>query len=221
MTTASLGRRWREGGGGLEESRRRERRTGGAGRPELDLDLVEVEAEEEQKETRWRREEEEEEKSRRRRRRKEEEEKKERGRQGGRSRSLPRNGASSWDSSLPEETRGGETERRRRSHTVSHHAKHHGSSAAAPQAVFSFLMPMSHDKPSSDSESAASFSDISQSAASVVRLGMETSDWRRAALSREQENGPGVWLKPSPHRLTRVLTGSRLSGRGLAGGLSL
>lgn len=200
----------------MGESRRREKKTAGAGPPDLDLDLVEVEAEEEQKEMRWRREEEEE-RSRRRRRK----EDKERSQQGGRSRSLPRNAASSWDSSLPEEARGGETERRRRSHTVSRHAKHHGSSASAPQAAFSFLMPMSDDKPSSESESAASFSDISQSAASVARLCMETSDWRRVALPQEQENGPGVWLKPSPQRLTRVLTGSRLSGRGLVGGLSL
>ncbi|KAM4738416.1 membrane-associated guanylate kinase, WW and PDZ domain-containing protein 3 isoform 1-T2 [Anableps anableps] len=233
MATASLGRQWRGGGGGGER-RRRERRTGGAGPPDLDLDLVEEETQEEQRRVRRRREEEEaerrrqeEEEEERNRRRKEERERSETvsgrnlDKQGRRSRSLPRDGASSWGSSLPQEAGGGETERRRRSHTVSRHAKHPGSSAAAPQAAFSFLMPMSDDKPPSDSESAASFSEISQSAASIATLAREKSDWRRAPSSREPENGPGLWLKPSQQRLTQVLTGCRLSGRDLADGLSL
>ncbi|XP_032422959.1 membrane-associated guanylate kinase, WW and PDZ domain-containing protein 1 isoform X2 [Xiphophorus hellerii] len=180
MATASLGR-WRRGGGGG-------RRTGVAGAPDLDLDLVEEEAEEERRKMRRRREEEEEMKS-------------QVVREGRRSRSFPR------DSLLPEEVLRG------RSHTVSH-AKHHRSSAAAPQAAFSFLRPMSDDGPLSDSQLPASFLEVSQSAASMVPT--ERSDWRR-----EPGSGRDLWLKPSSRRLTQVLIGCSQSGRDLADGLSL
>nr|XP_020470618.1 membrane-associated guanylate kinase, WW and PDZ domain-containing protein 1-like isoform X2 [Monopterus albus] len=167
--------------------------------------------------------------------------------QGRRSRSLPRNGAGPWHTLLPEvgvemeEMGGGARERKRRSEMKSGrkgreadrekrdvsatlHAKHSGSSAAAQRAVFSFLMPMDDDMPQrqSDTESAASFSEISESAASIATMGWrEDLDWIRAESSWRQENTPGPWLKPSPHKLTQVLIGSRLGGRGLAGGLSL
>lgn len=159
------------------------RRTAVAGAPDLDLDLVEEEAEEERRKMRRRREEEEEMKS-------------QAVREGRRSRSFPR------DSLLPEESLRG------RSHTVSH-AKHHGSSAAAPQAAFSFLRPMSDDGPPSDSQLPANFLEVSQSAASMVPT--ERSDWRR-------EPGSGQDLS---RRLTQVLIGCSRSGRDLADGLSL
>uniref|UniRef100_A0A3P8U8L1 MAGI family member, X-linked a n=1 Tax=Amphiprion percula TaxID=161767 RepID=A0A3P8U8L1_AMPPE len=231
---------------------------GGFGPPDLDLDLVEEEAREEEErrtrreeeeerrkrkeeenERRWRKEEEEE----RRRRKEEEEERRRRSQtvrqkkrddqreQGRRSRSLPRNGARSWDSA-PEEWveeygGGGEEEerRRRRSETKSQrgeerddgaarHAKHAGSSAAAQKAAFSFLMPMDDDEQPSDSESAASFSEVSQSAASIATGGWRE-EWGRAESAWRQGNAPGPWLKPSPQRLTQVLSGSRLRGREL------
>ncbi|XP_038154335.1 membrane-associated guanylate kinase, WW and PDZ domain-containing protein 1 isoform X3 [Cyprinodon tularosa] len=222
MTTASLSREWREREGERRRERKVEtkRRTGGAGPPDLDLDRVEEEAQEEQKRMQRKREEEEEEAEMRRQEEEEEEERKRRRRrkeekrersqtkfdnQGRRTRSLPRNGASSWGSSLPEEAGSAGQSDRRRSHTVSRHAKGHGSSATAPREAFSFLMPM-NDNPPSDSESAAS-SEIRQSSA-VVRGGA-------------QENGPGLWLKPNPQKLSQVLTGSRFRGRELADGLSL
>ncbi|XP_070695919.1 membrane-associated guanylate kinase, WW and PDZ domain-containing protein 3-like [Pempheris klunzingeri] len=253
MTTASLGHQRGEGGGtgggeggGGERRRRRvgetKRRTGGGGGlgpPDLDLDVVEVEA---QQEERRRREEEERqwlEEERRRRsqtvRRKDQRE------QGRRSRSLPRNGAPSWDTLLMaegvEQSGGGVKERRsswrrategergggrwrkeEKDEGPACHTKHSGSSAPA----FSFLMPMddSGDKRQrlSDSQSAASFSEVNQSAASIATAGWrEDSDWRRG----ERGNVPGPWLKPSPQRLTQVLIGSRLNRRARVGGLSL
>ncbi|KAK5605783.1 hypothetical protein CRENBAI_006073 [Crenichthys baileyi] len=224
MATASFSRQWREGGGagGGGERRRRERKVetkqkkGGAGPPDLDLDQVEEEVQAEQKSMRMKKEEkeavrrqqEDEEEERNRRRTKEEEKEgsqmisqKKLDKQERRSKSLPRNGASSWGSSLSEEARGTEMERRR-CHTVSRHAMHHGSSAAAP--AFSFLMPLNDDKPPSDSESAASFSEISHSAASIASVTREKSDWWRAQLSQKQENSPGLWLKPSTQRLTQT-----------------
>uniref|UniRef100_A0A3Q3W944 PDZ domain-containing protein n=1 Tax=Mola mola TaxID=94237 RepID=A0A3Q3W944_MOLML len=59
------------------------------------------------------------------------------------------------------------------------------------------------------------------STASIATAGWrEDSDWR-AESPWDQGKAPGPWLKPSPQRLTQVLTGSRLSGRELVGGLSL
>lgn len=97
----------------------------------------------------------------------------------------------------------------------------------AQKAPFSFLMPRDDDDDDqqhlSDSESAASYSEVSLSAASIATTGWrEESDWRRAESSPwQQRNTPGPWLKPSRQRLTEVLIGSRLGGRELAGGLSL
>lgn len=100
------------------------------------------------------------------------------------------------------------------------HSKHAGSSASPQKAAFSFLLPMNDED--DGSESAASFSEASQSAASVTTAGWrEDSDWRRAESPWQQEDTPGPWLKPTTQRLSQVLIGSRLGGRGLAGGLSL
>lgn len=225
--------------------------------PDLDLDLVEEEAraeerrreEEERRQQKeeegWRRKEEEEEQRRRRSqtvRQKKRDDQREEGR---RSRSLPRNGARSWDTIQPEEQmeveesggrkreRRSETKSRRREREASReeeerdisgarHAKHSGSSSAGQRAAFSFLMPMDDDKHLSDSESAASFSEVSLSAASIATVEWrEDSHWRRVESPWRQGNAPGPWLKPSPKRLTQVLIGSRLSGQELAGGLSL
>ncbi|XP_077370259.1 membrane-associated guanylate kinase, WW and PDZ domain-containing protein 3 isoform X1 [Festucalex cinctus] len=91
-------------------------------------------------------------------------------------------------------------------------AKHSENWPVAQQAAFSFLMP--RDERPCDSQSDDSKSGASQSGASL------SSDWRRAGLM--QGEGQGLpWLEPSQQRLTQVLIGSRLSGRGLAGGLSL
>ncbi|XP_061745044.1 membrane-associated guanylate kinase, WW and PDZ domain-containing protein 2 isoform X1 [Nerophis ophidion] len=86
-------------------------------------------------------------------------------------------------------------------------AEHCGSSAAPQQAAFSFLMPLDAAQ---DSQS-----DDSQSGTGVA----QASDWTGAGLM--QEEAPGPWLEPGPRKLSQVLTGRRLSGRGLAGGLSL
>ncbi|XP_030278581.1 LOW QUALITY PROTEIN: membrane-associated guanylate kinase, WW and PDZ domain-containing protein 1-like [Sparus aurata] len=236
-----------EGGGEIRRRTRREgetkRRTGGGGGgglgpPDLDLDLVEEEAREED-----RREEERKKRSQTVRPKEKRDVQMEQWRS---SRSLPRVSARSWDASLPEERvdveepGGGGRERRRRSETKSRrrteagreevegeerrdgptrHAKHSGRSAAAQRAPFSFLGPMDDDEPQrlSDSESAASYSEVSLSAASIATAGWRQDfDWRRAESPLEQGNAPGPWLKPSPQRLTQALIGSRLRG-----GLSL
>ncbi|KAM6982511.1 membrane-associated guanylate kinase, WW and PDZ domain-containing protein 3 isoform 2-T3 [Tautogolabrus adspersus] len=175
---------------------------------------------------------------------KEKEKKENQREQGKRSKSLPNNSAPSWDMTLPEErseveeSGGRAKERRRRSETKSrrrvmeadleeerdhsaiHNTKHSGSSASPQKAAFSFLMPMSDEDERqrlSDSESAASFSEVSLSAASIATIGWrEGSDWGRAESPWQQGNNPGPWLKPTPQKLTQVLIGSRLSG-----GLSL
>nr|XP_046252559.1 membrane-associated guanylate kinase, WW and PDZ domain-containing protein 1 isoform X2 [Scatophagus argus] len=246
------GRSGTAGGGERRGTRRqgetKQRTKGGGGGglvpPDLDLDQVEEEAweEERREEEKWQKEE-----QRRRSQTVRQKEKRDDHReQGRRSRSLPRNSARSWDAPPPEEKveepGGGVRERRRRSetksrrkaaeahrqereerdHSMTHPAKHSGSSAAAQRAVFSFLRPVGDDEPLSDSESAASFSEASLSAASIATAGWrEDSDWRRAVSPREQGKAPGPWLTPSPQRLTQVLIGSRLSGRELVGGLSL
>ncbi|XP_058499295.1 membrane-associated guanylate kinase, WW and PDZ domain-containing protein 1 isoform X1 [Solea solea] len=142
--------------------------------------------------------------------------------QGRRSRSLPKNRASYWDTTLPEEgveSGGGANRGEVQEERSTRSAKHSGSSGA----VFSFLMPMDDDKRQrqSDSESAASFSDVSQSTASITTSWREESHWRRDESSWQQGHAPGPWLKPNPQKLTRALTGSRPSGRALMGGLSL
>ncbi|XP_040904535.1 membrane-associated guanylate kinase, WW and PDZ domain-containing protein 3 isoform X3 [Toxotes jaculatrix] len=107
-----------------------------------------------------------------------------------------------------------------RDDSTTYPAKDSGSSGAAQRAAFSFLMPMDEHE-LSDSESAASFSEVSLSAASIA-----TAEWREDSLWRgrslwRQGTAPGPWLKPSPQKLTQVLTGSRLSGQELPDGLSL
>lgn len=254
ITTASLSQQTGggsvtgEGGGEKRTRTRREGETkqrtgggggGGLGPPDLDLDLVEEEAREEEM----------------RRRCQTVRQKVKRGgqrEQGSRSRSLPRNSARSWDTSLPEqrveveEPGGGVRERKRISETKSRrrakeadreeeerreaiegstarHAKHSGSSAPAQASAFSFLRPTdSEHQRLSDSESVASFSEVSLSAASIATAGWrEDFDWRRAESPQEQRKAPGPWLKPSPQKLTQVLIGSRLSRRELVGSLSL
>uniref|UniRef100_A0A3Q1JEN7 MAGI family member, X-linked a n=2 Tax=Anabas testudineus TaxID=64144 RepID=A0A3Q1JEN7_ANATE len=252
MTTASVSKQRGEGGagvtgggGGGERRKSREgetkRRTGGGGLvpPDLDLDLVEEEAREverrrvqelgrqqKEEERRQRREEEEEERRRRSQtvRQKKQDNQREQGR---RSRSLPRNGARTWDTFQLEEemeveesggrVRGRKSEMKSRSRErdggrQGEGGQHSGSSAAAQREPFSFLMSMDNDECLSDSESAAS----------VTTTGWrEDSGWRRAESPWRQGNAPGPWLKPSPQRITQVLICSRLSGQELAGGLSL
>ncbi|KAM8754662.1 membrane-associated guanylate kinase, WW and PDZ domain-containing protein 3 isoform 2-T4 [Acanthopagrus schlegelii] len=233
-----------DGGGEIRRRTRREgetkRRTGGGGGelgpPDLDLDLVEEEAREEE-----RREEERRRRSQIVRPKEKRDVQMEECRS---SKSLPRISARSWDARLPEERvdveepGGGGRERRRRSEMKSRrraeagrdeververrdsptrHAKHSGHSAAAQRAPFSFLGPMDDDEHLSDSESAASYSEVSQSAASITTVGWRQNfDWRRAESPWELGNAPGPWLKPSPQRLTQALIGSRFRG-----GLSL
>lgn len=117
--------------------------------------------------------------------------------------------------------------RKDREQKTTSHAKDSGSSAPAQRSAFSFLRPMDDDDDDdnddhehvSDNESASSFSEVSLSAASIATAGWRD-DWG-AASPWEQSKGPGPWLKPSPQRLTQVLTGHRLSGQRLVGGLSL
>lgn len=234
------------GGEGGERRRTRgegetKRKTGGGGLgpPDLDLDVVEEEAREEERRREEGRKQHEEKRKRRSQTVRQKEKHEEQKEQGSRSRSLPSSSSPPWDTSLPEERQeepgGAATERRRRrSETksrsrpvgreearedTSHHAKHSGSSAPAQRAAFSFLMPLDDERPRlSDCESAASFSEVSLSAASIATTGWgKDSDWGRPESPWQQENAPGPWLKPSPQTLTRVLIGSRLSGRGLAG----
>ncbi|KAI9515453.1 hypothetical protein NQZ68_024956 [Dissostichus eleginoides] len=237
-----------EGGGERRKTRREgetKRRTGGRvggggglGPPDLDLDVVEEEARMEEEGERSK-----EEEMRRKSQTVRPKEKLENQReQGKKSRSLPRISAQSWDTLVPQEVEESAEEvkerRRKRSETKSRrreesmeqredrstcNAKHSGSSGAP----FSFLMPIDDDDERqrvSDSESATSFSDVSQSAATITLPAgwrEEDSDWRRAQSAWQHGDTPGPWLKPSPNTLTKVLIGSRLGGRELLGGLSL
>ncbi|XP_016397767.1 membrane-associated guanylate kinase, WW and PDZ domain-containing protein 1 isoform X1 [Sinocyclocheilus rhinocerous] len=75
---------------------------------------------------------------------------------------------------------------------------------------FSFLMPLDNDD---DAESAHSFSEVSVSAASIA---FSAFSWPQNAISPLQAPGspttaPGPWLVPSPHKLSQVLEGKRLS----------
>ncbi|TRY92980.1 hypothetical protein DNTS_023094 [Danionella cerebrum] len=73
------------------------------------------------------------------------------------------------------------------------------------RAPFSFLMPLDNDDDWSGAESTKSFSEVSISAASIAFLGstLDTSGSSTAS--------PGPWLVPSPHKLSQVLEGKRLS----------
>ncbi|KAK2898516.1 hypothetical protein Q8A67_009934 [Cirrhinus molitorella] len=78
---------------------------------------------------------------------------------------------------------------------------------------FSFLMPLDNDDDGSGAESAHSFSEVSVSAASIAFSGTQ---WPLDAISPLQAPGspttaPGPWLVPSPHKLSQVLEGKRLS----------
>ncbi|XP_075993272.1 uncharacterized protein LOC142988114 isoform X2 [Genypterus blacodes] len=130
--------------------------------------------------------------------------------------------------------RGREWEKRQRVQEVqevqeaqTRRATHSGTSASASnqRAPFSFLMPLDdHNDHSrgSDSESVASFSEVSLSAASIATTGWrDDSDWRSDESSQQHGEVPGPWLKPSSQRLTRVLIGSRLREQELTGGLAL
>ncbi|XP_029011514.1 membrane-associated guanylate kinase, WW and PDZ domain-containing protein 3 isoform X4 [Betta splendens] len=117
---------------------------------------------------------------------------------------------------------GREAKRDRGQEESTRHAKHSGSSAAAQTAMFAFLMPMDNSKCLSNSNSAASYSEVRLSAASIATTGWrEHSAWRRAEYPWREGHAPGPWLKPSPQRLTQILKGSRLRVQELAGGLSL
>lgn len=206
-------------------------RGGGGGAPDLDLDQDLVVEQEEDEAVRRRR-------SRTVRQKQRE--------PGSRSRSSPRSSSPSWDSSPPgegvepggagrERRRKNEKKNRRRAEeeeeeeerdgSPTHNAKASGSSrASAQRSAFSFLRPMTQEpRPLSDSESAASFSEVSLSAASIATAGRrEEPDWMRAESSDDDSGAPpGPWLKPSPQRLSQVLIGSHRSGQGIVGGLSI
>ncbi|XP_033485584.2 membrane-associated guanylate kinase, WW and PDZ domain-containing protein 3 isoform X1 [Epinephelus lanceolatus] len=222
---------------------------GGLGPPDLDLDVVEEEARQEEEEEERRREEEQRRKRSQTVRQKEKrDDQREKGRRsrslprisarswdtslqqegveveesgGGlkeRRRSETKSRRRATEADREEEEERGER-REERHDSTTRHAKHSGRSGAA----FSFLMPIDDDggrRHPSDSESAASFSEVSLSAASIATAGWRE-DWRRAESPWQQGNAPGPWLKPSQQRLTKVLIGNRLSGRELLGGLSL
>lgn len=96
-------------------------------------------------------------------------------------------------------------------------AKRDGRKSSASEVVqrapFSFLMPLDNDNDGSDAESARSFSEVSVSAASISFSG---SQWPRDNVSPLLAPGssttpPGPWLVPSPHKLSQVLEGKRMS----------
>lgn len=138
------------------------------------------------------------------------------------SRSVSRNRATSWGTTTAEEGAGLDvTEKKRRSKRKEADILRDSVKMAEDRESkrmisenFSFLMPRDEKDPS-DSESVASFSEVSQSAASIAWR--EDSDWRRA----DSNSPPGPWIKPSHKKLTQVLVGSRLSGQSMVGGLSL
>lgn len=80
------------------------------------------------------------------------------------------------------------------------------------RAPFSFLMPLDNENDGSDAESAVSFSEVSVSAASISFSGTQ---WPREhvspLLAPESTTPPGPWLIPSPHKLSQVLGGKRMS----------
>ncbi|XP_051509149.1 membrane-associated guanylate kinase, WW and PDZ domain-containing protein 1-like isoform X1 [Myxocyprinus asiaticus] len=81
------------------------------------------------------------------------------------------------------------------------------------QAPFSFLMPLDNEDDGSDAETVRSFSEVSVSAASISFTGTR---WALEHINPLQAPGsstaaPGPWLVPSPHKLSQVLEGKRLS----------
>lgn len=76
---------------------------------------------------------------------------------------------------------------------------------------FSFLMPLDNDDDGSGAESAHSFSEVSVSAASIAFLGTPPDPISPLEASGSSTKAPGPWLVPSPHKLSQVLEGKRLS----------
>ncbi|XP_051914289.1 membrane-associated guanylate kinase, WW and PDZ domain-containing protein 3-like isoform X2 [Hippocampus zosterae] len=105
-----------------------------------------------------------------------------------------------------------ERKRRRQQVRTAEDAKRSGSGPAFQRAPFSFLMP--RDERSQDGESSASPSEDGES------LAGSASAWGRAGAGRREGRGL-PWREPGPERLTRVLIGSRLGGRGPLAGLTL
>ncbi|XP_017323989.2 membrane-associated guanylate kinase, WW and PDZ domain-containing protein 1 isoform X2 [Ictalurus punctatus] len=84
------------------------------------------------------------------------------------------------------------------------------------KAPFSFLMSLDDEGNLSDADSALSFSEVSVSAASISFAGAQWPlDPRDLSNSHEIPDTPnltpGPWLVPSPHKLSQVLEGNRLS----------
>lgn len=84
------------------------------------------------------------------------------------------------------------------------------------KAPFSFLMSLDDGGNLSDADSALSFSEVSVSAASISFAGArwpldprDLSDSQEIAATPHLT--PGPWLVPSPHKLSQVLEGNRLS----------
>lgn len=87
-----------------------------------------------------------------------------------------------------------------------------GTTEVTQRAPFSFLMPLDNDDDGSGAESAHSFSEVSVSAASIAF----STQWPLDPVRPLQAPGslttpPGPWLVPSPHKLSQVLEGKRLS----------
>ncbi|XP_048065443.1 membrane-associated guanylate kinase, WW and PDZ domain-containing protein 1 isoform X1 [Megalobrama amblycephala] len=80
------------------------------------------------------------------------------------------------------------------------------------RAPFSFLMPLDNDDDGSGAESAHSFSEVSVSAASIAFSTQWPLDPPRPLQAPGSSTAPpGPWLVPSPHKLSQVLEGKRLS----------
>lgn len=87
---------------------------------------------------------------------------------------------------------------------------------ATQKAPFSFLMSLDEEGNLSDADSALSFSEVSVSAASISFPGTQWPlDPKDLSSSQEilstPHLTPGPWLIPSPHKLSQVLEGNRLS----------
>uniref|UniRef100_A0A9J8BAX7 MAGI family member, X-linked a n=1 Tax=Cyprinus carpio carpio TaxID=630221 RepID=A0A9J8BAX7_CYPCA len=105
------------------------------------------------------------------------------------------------------------TDREKERGSVRREKKNHNRTSTmevTQRTPFSFLMPLDNDD---DAELAHSFSEVSVSAASIAFSGTQ---WPLDAISPLQAPGspttaPGPWLVPSPHKLSQVLEGKRLS----------
>uniref|UniRef100_A0A8C2LAD6 MAGI family member, X-linked a n=1 Tax=Cyprinus carpio TaxID=7962 RepID=A0A8C2LAD6_CYPCA len=105
------------------------------------------------------------------------------------------------------------TDREKERGSVRREKKNHNRTSTTEvtqRTPFSFLMPLDNDD---DAELAHSFSEVSVSAASIAFSGTQ---WPLDAISPLQAPGspttaPGPWLVPSPHKLSQVLEGKRLS----------